>query len=325
MSIPETRNAIAINRPGDVDVLEKVTIPFKHRPSEIVVKNEYFGINFLDTYIRRSPYWDELPAVMGIEAAGTIVALPTDERILNNPGYKKRGYTVGSRFAVLYQVGAHADYVALPWSHLHVLPEAITTKIGAAAILQGLTALTFVERAYAVKKGDTILVHTVAGGTGLALAQFIKARGGIVIGTTSTPEKAELAKAHGADHVILYKNEDTVKRVLELTNGVGVDAVFDGVGKDTFDNNFKLLKRNGTFVSLGNLSGGVPASRRFPNYLQDPDEVYRYTTELWKTITDGKFKVPIHREYPFTALGMQQAQTDLVRGKTAGKVLVKVE
>ncbi|CAK5264327.1 unnamed protein product, partial [Mycena citricolor] len=132
------------------------------------------------------------------------------------------------------------------------------TRDAAAASSQGLTALTFIEEAYKVKKGDVILVHTVAGGLGLLFAQLIKHRGATVIGTTSTKEKAELAKANGADHVILYKDEDTVKRVLELTDGQGVDAVFDGVGKDTFDSNFVMLKRKGTLVSVGNASGAVP-------------------------------------------------------------------
>lgn len=113
------------------------------------------------------------------------------------------------------------------------MPESVSTRTAAAALLQGLTAVSFVEEAYPVKKGDTILIHTAAGGLGLLLTQLAKNVGATVIGTTSTAAKAELAKANGADHVILYPVEDTVKRVLELTNGVGVDAVFDGVGKDT--------------------------------------------------------------------------------------------
>lgn len=151
----------------------------------------------------------------------------------------------------------------------------MSTRTAAAATLQALTAYTFFEEAYKVKKGDKILVHTVAGGLGLLMAQLGRARGAIVIGTTSTPEKAELAKQNGAAHVILYKDEDTVARVLEITNGEGVECVFDGVGKDTygifplqitislhnevrFDNNFKLIKRKGTIVSVGNASGTVP-------------------------------------------------------------------
>lgn len=130
-------------------------------------------------------------------------------------------------------LGVHSDYAAVPWKAAHVLPAGVSTRVACAAFLQGLTALTFIEEAHKVQAGQTILVHTVAGGLGLLFAQLIKARGATVIGTTSTREKAELAKVNGADHVILYKEEDTVARVLELTNGVGVDAVFDGVGKDT--------------------------------------------------------------------------------------------
>lgn len=114
-----------------------------------------------------------------------------------------------------------------------MLPSGVSMRTAAAALSQGITALSFIEEAHNVQKGETILVHSVAGGLGLLFAQLIKARGATVIGTTSTKAKAELAKAHGADHVILYKDEDTVQRVLEITNGVGVDAVFDGVGKDT--------------------------------------------------------------------------------------------
>jgi NADPH2:quinone reductase len=194
----------------------------------------------------------EFPAIIGTEMSGTILALPTDPAVLEDPEFKKRGFAVGAKVAAVGVLllhasinnghrnqggggvfGLHADYVSMSWKGVHMLPPSVSTQIGAAALLQGLTALTFIEEAHKVQKGETILVHTVAGGLGLLFAQLIKARGATVIGTTSTQEKAELAKANGADHVILYKDEDTVQRVLELTNGVGVDAVFDGVGKDT--------------------------------------------------------------------------------------------
>ena len=130
-------------------------------------------------------------------------------------------------------LGIHATYASVPWDSVYPVPSSISTQVAAASLAQGLTAITFFEEAYKVKKGDTILVHTVAGGLGLLFAQLGRRVGATVIGTTSTQEKADLAKAHGADHVILYPVEDTVKRVLELTNNEGVDAVFDGVGKDT--------------------------------------------------------------------------------------------
>ena len=130
-------------------------------------------------------------------------------------------------------LGVHATYVSVPWYSVYPVPSSISTRVASASLAHGLTAVTFFEEAYKVKKGDTILVHTVAGGLGLLFAQLGRHIGATVIGTTSTQAKADLAKAHGADHVILYPVEDTVKRVLELTNNEGVDAVFDGLGKDT--------------------------------------------------------------------------------------------
>ncbi|KAJ7459050.1 NAD-P-binding protein [Mycena galericulata] len=341
--IPSQKHAIAIHKVGDFDVLDKVTLPLKVNATDIVVKGEYMGINFIDTYFRQGLYpLKEFPAPIGVELSGTIVALPTDQAVLEDPDYKVRGFTVGARVVVGGgggAVGLHCDYVSIPFKGVHVLPAGISTKIGAAALLQGLTAVTFVEEAHNVQKGETILVHTVAGGLGLLFAQLIKARGATVIGTTSTKEKAELAKANGADHVILYKEEDTVQRVLELTNGVGVDAVFDGVGKDTFDDNFKLLKRKGTLVSVGNASGAVPpfAPIRLVeknlkllrptvgNYAYTATELHHYAQKLFGLIEAGKLNIKIHKEYPFTREGAIQAQKDLTGGRTTGKLLIKVE
>ncbi|KAJ7109847.1 hypothetical protein C8R44DRAFT_800726 [Mycena epipterygia] len=341
-SIPSERTGIAISKTGDFDVIEKATVPLNVGTGDIVVKGEYMGINFIDTYYRKGLYpLKEFPAIIGTEASGTILALPTDKTVLDDPDYKKRGYTVGAKVAVGGggAFGLHSDYVSAPWKGVHVLPTGVSTQIGAAALLQGLTALTFIDEAYAVKQGDVILVHTVAGGLGLLFAQLIKARGATVIGTTSTKEKAELAKANGADHVILYKDEDTVQRVLEITNGVGVDAVFDGVGKDTFDSNFKMLKRKGTLVSVGNASGAVPpfAPIRLVeknlkllrptvgNYAVTAEELHHYTTKLFALVEAGTLKIKVHKEYPFTAEGAIQAQKDLTGGKSTGKLLIKVE
>ena len=130
-------------------------------------------------------------------------------------------------------LGVHATYISVPWKAVFPVPSSISTQVASASLLQGITAVSFFEEAYKVKKGDTILVHTVAGGLGLLFAQLGRHVGATVIGTTSTQKKADLGKANGANHVILYPVEDTVKRVLELTNNEGVDAVFDGVGKDT--------------------------------------------------------------------------------------------
>ena len=130
-------------------------------------------------------------------------------------------------------MGGLQEYVTVPWDAVYPIPKDVSNRVAAAALLQGITALSLMTESHNVQKGETILIHTVAGGVGLLMAQVAKARGATVIGTTSTPEKAELAKAHGADHVILYKNENTVERVLQLTNGQGPHVIYDGVGKDT--------------------------------------------------------------------------------------------
>ncbi|KAJ6520170.1 NAD(P)-binding protein [Mycena sanguinolenta] len=326
---------------GDFDVLEILTLPLTVGDGELVVKTEWLGVNFIDTYFRKGLYpLKELPTAIGVEMSGTIVALPKDQAVLNDPEYKKRKFTVGAKVVVggATAFGIHSDYAAASWKVAYVLPPNVSTRTAAAAASQGLTVLTFIEEAHKVQKGETILVHTVAGGLGLLFAQMIKARGATVIGTTSTKEKAELAKAHGADHVILYKDEDTVQRVLELTNGVGVDAVFDGVGKDTFDSNFKMLKRKGTLVSVGNASGAVPpfAPIRLVeknlkllrptvgNYIFTPEEFYHYTSQLFDLIANDSLKINVHGEYPFTREGAIQAQKDLTGGHTTGKVLIKV-
>ena len=179
-----------------------------------------------------------------------IVSLPTDEAVLNDPDYQKREYKRGGHVTVVrvlhnpvtgfdeylvqFGSGVHAEYVSVPWNSVYPVPDTVSTRVAAAALIHGATAVTFMEEAYNVQKGDIILIHTVAGGLGLTLCQLAKSRGAIVIGTTSTEEKAELAKQNGADHVIIYKKEDTVEKVLEITHGEGVHAVFDGVGKDTY-------------------------------------------------------------------------------------------
>jgi len=339
MSLPSTIDAITISKTGDFDVIEKTTLPFPQvPPGSILIKVQYLGVNFIDTYYRKGLYpIKEYPAILGSEISGTIASLPTDEAVLNDPDFRKRGFVVGGVVAA-YKVGSFATYTAVPWNNVIAVPPSVSPLTAAAALTQGLTALTFIEEAYNVQKGDIILVHTVAGGLGLLFAQLIKYRGATVIGTTSTKEKAELAKANGADYVILYPVEDAVQRVLEITNGEGVHAVFDGVGKDTFDNNFKLIRRKGTLVSVGNASGAVPPMAPLKlveknlkllrptmgNYIVTPEESYHYGTELFDLISKGVLKIKIHKEYKFTAEGVQQAQKDLTGGRTTGKLVINV-
>ncbi|KAF9566902.1 NAD(P)-binding protein [Agrocybe pediades] len=341
MSFPATVEAITIQHTGGVEVLEKTTIPFPQvKPGDIVIKVEYFGVNFIDTYYRQGLYkYESFPAIIGKETSGIIVGLPTDEAVLNNETFKGQGFKIGGKVAADW-LGSHATYISVPWKNVYPVPDSISTKVAAAAALQGLTAVTFFEEAYKVKKGDTILVHTVAGGLGLLFAQLGRKIGATVIGTTSSPAKAELAKQNGADHVILYPVEDTVQKVLEITNGEGVDAIFDGVGKDTFDNNFKMIKRKGTIVSVGNASGAVAPfliSRlveknvkllrpTMTNYVYTAEEAAHYGRIVFDLVAKGELNIKIFNEYPFTAEGVRQAQSDLTApgGKTTGKLLVKV-
>jgi len=341
MSFPSQIKAVGIHKTGDFDVIEDLALPFpENAPGNVLVKMHYGGVNFIDTYFRKGLYKiDRFPYVLGTEGAGTIAALPSDPSVVNDEEFKKRGFKVGGKVAVYAgAVGTFTEYTTVPWAKVYPVPESVSLRTAAGLFVQGLTALTFITEAYNVQRGDYILVHTIAGGLGLQFAQLLKDRGAIVIGTTSTKEKAELAKSYGADHVILYRDENVVERVLEITKGEGVHAVFDGVGKDTFEDNFKLLRRKGTLVSVGNASGAVPP---FPplklveknlkllrptmgNYTYTPEEGRLYSSELFRFASDGKLKVLVHKEYPLTGEGVQQAQKDLTGGQTVGKLLIRV-
>ncbi|KAI6136195.1 hypothetical protein F5141DRAFT_1073106 [Pisolithus sp. B1] len=312
MSYPTSMYAITIAKTGGPQVLEKTEIPFPGvEPGHLVVKVSQ-GI-----YSSDKPF----PFAIGKEGAGTVIGLPTDPTVLDDTEYQNREYEIGSRVSMEY-LGTYAEYVSMPWRTAYPVPDSIPTRIAAATLIQGVSTISFMEEAYTVKKGDIILIHTVAGGLGMLLCQFAKSRGATVIGTTSTKEKAEFAKKNGADHVILYKDEDTVARVLEITNGEGVHAIFDGVGKDTY---------------VGNASGAVPpfaplklveknmklVRPTMGNYAYTPSEVLYYAKALSSHLLDGTLKTLIHKEYPFTTEGVREAHTDLTTGKTIGKLLIQ--
>ncbi|KAH9929813.1 NAD-P-binding protein [Fomitopsis serialis] len=338
MSFPKTIQAIAINKNGEVDVINKEAVPFpEHVPGNVIVKVNYGGVNFIDTYFRKGLYpAKSFPLTLGQEASGTIAALPTDEKVLNDKQYKKRGLKVGDRVAI-FTSAAHAEYASVPWVKVFAVPNNVSLITAGAALLQGLTALTFITESYDVKKGDYVFVHTVAGGLGLLFAQLAKHRGAIVIGTTSTQEKADIAKQHGADHVILYPVENTVDRVLEITKERACMSSTMGLGRIR---RFKFIRRKGTIVCVGNASGAVPP---FPplklveknlkllrpsaiNYIVTPEESLQYGTELFQLIASGVAKINIYKEYPFTTEGAREAQTDLAQrgGKTFGKLIIKI-
>ena len=203
------------------------------------------------SYFRSGVYQPpSFPYILGREGSGTIAALGP-----NAPSDLK----VGARVAYMGQ-NAYAEYTAATSNYVVTIPDSISTKIGAAAPLQALTALTLIREAYAVQKGDWVLVTAAAGGVGLWLCQLLKAVGARTIATASTPEKRELARQNGAEVLLEYHAEDRdvfVKKVLEITGGEGVHAVFDSVGKDTFDSSLAVVRRKGTMVSFGNASGPV--------------------------------------------------------------------
>ncbi|KAJ3723610.1 NAD(P)-binding protein [Lentinula guzmanii] len=335
---PSTVEALAIAQTGDINVIEKMTLPFpKVNPEDLVVKIEYIGVNFIDTYFRQGLYpLDHFPATIGEEAAGVIVALPTDPEVLENPYYKRQEFKIGMSVAVT-TMGTDQTYVSVPWSRTFPT-RGVSTKIAAASITQIATAITFMSDAYAVSPGDTVFIHTIAGGLGLVFTQYAKHLGAKVIGTTSTKEKAELARRNGADEVILYKDENVVERVRTLTGGIGVDVVYDGVGKDTFEMDFQILKRKGTLVSVGNASGPVPpfsplklmaknhklVRPSVTNYVVTAEEAWEIGGKVFDLITEGMLRVNIYKEYPFTTEGGRQAQIDLTNGKTMGKLVIRV-
>ncbi|KAF8270381.1 NAD(P)-binding protein [Lactarius quietus] len=340
MSYPAKIKAVGINETGVVEVIQNLELSFPEvKPTDLLIKVEWAGVNYIDILNRSGQFpVPQFPFPIASEVSGVILELPSDKSVLESPDFKGRGFKKGGRVA-LFLFGSLQEYVAVDWSTMiYAVPDSIPSRIAAATLIQGLTALTNVTESYNVQKSDTVLIHTVAGGVGLSLAQIAKARGATVIGTTSTLEKAELAKAHGADHVILYKKENIVERVLELTDGQGVNVIYDGVGQATFDDDFKMIKRKGTVVTFGSVSGPVAPMNVFKlmeknitllntsvfNYLVTLEEHNSYSAELWRLVSSGALTTNIHAEYSFTAEGTRQAHVDLTAGTTSGKLLIQV-
>ncbi|KAJ4346075.1 NADPH:quinone reductase [Ascochyta clinopodiicola] len=330
-SLPKTMKAVIIEKTGGTDVLQyKTDVPVPEpKDGEVLVKNEYIGINYIDTYFRSGVYAPpSFPHILGREGSGTVAAVGP-----NAPS----DLTVGARVAYMGQ-NAYAEYTAANANSVVTIPDSISTKIGAAAPLQALTALTLIREAYAVQKGDWVLVTAAAGGVGLWLCQLLKAVGARTIATASTPEKRQLAKDNGAEVLLDYYADDRdvfVKKVLEITGGEGVHAVFDSVGKDTFDSSLAVVRRKGTMVSFGNASGPVTgfALARLSaknvkllrttlfNYIATREELQQYAKELWGFIEKDGLNVKIHDVYPLE--DVKRATEDIEGRKTTGKLLLK--
>jgi NADPH2:quinone reductase len=346
-SIPKTMKGVIMEKNGGTEVLQyKTDLPVPEpKEGQILIKNDFVGINFIDTYVPRNhttlagehytdttpsyfrtglypaPYW---PYMLGRESEGTIVATGSGEVY---------DFQTGDRVVCLSEA-TYAEYTAAPAAKAAKIPADLPPKIAAGALLQGLTALTLIREAHHVQKGDWVLVHAAAGGTGLWLCQLLKAVGANVIGTASTAEKVELATKAGATHMVNYSHDDVKKRVDELTGGKGVVAVFDGVGKSTFDLSLDCVARKGSLISFGNASGAVPplAIARLSaknvrlmrptlfNFIATREEFEGYTKELMDFIVKDKMDVRIHETYALSDVA--RAHQDLEGRKTTGKLLL---
>lgn len=318
--------AIRIHETGGADKLRWDDIPVPNPgPDEVRFKVAAVGVNFIEIYQRTGLYSLPLPGVLGMEAAGTITAV----------GAHVRGLKVGDLVATARASGSYAQETIAPAAHVVPVPSHVDAKFAAAVLLQGMTAHYLACSTFELKPGDTALVHAAAGGVGLLLVQIAKLRGARVLGTAGSAEKAELARAAGADEVVLYRTEDFAAAAKRFSQGRGVDVVYDAVGKDTFEASLNSLRPRGLMVSYGNASGPVPnfppllLSQRGSLYLTRPtltsytqtrEELLGRTGDLFSWIAAGKLNVRIGAEFPLERAA--DAQRALESRGTTGKVLL---
>lgn len=295
-------------------------------PGEVTVVHSAVGLNYIDTYHRRGIYPVALPSGLGLEAAGTVVAVGEGVSILRE----------GDRVATFGPaMGAYASARNVSAASLFLLPDAISDDVAAAVLLKGCTAEFLAERCARVAPGDAVLVHAAAGGVGLILVQWLKAMGAKVIGTVSSAAKGHAARAAGADHIVRYDHEPVAARVRELTGGAGVRVTYDGVGMDTWEASLDATGRRGLIVSYGNASApvtgislGVLAQKgslyntrpTLFDYYADPAERAAGAERLWAMISEGKVEVTIGQRYPL--LEAARAHTDLEARATTGSTLL---
>ena len=319
--------AIRIHEPGGPEALKYEDVEVgAPGPGEVRLRQTAVGLNFIDVYHRSGLYpVKDLPAVIGMEAAGVIEEVGPDVG----------GLKAGDRVAYTMGLGAYAQERVMGTGRLVPLPDAIDDRQAAAMMLQGTTAHYLIHRTYKVQKGDTILVHAAAGGVGLILCQWAKHLGATVIGCVGSEEKAALAKANGCDHPILYRDENVPERVRKLTNGDGVQVVYDGVGKDTFNDSLDCLRPFGLMVSFGNASG--PLEPLNPAILGPKGSLYLTRTTLathtatrellmdganalFDVVKKGHVKIAINQTYPLHETA--QAHRDLEGRKTTGSTVL---
>ncbi len=318
--------AVVADPVGGPENLKYIDLPAPEPgEGEALVKLEAIGVNFIDVYYRQGLYKvPESPVRLGNEGAGTIAAVGKG---VNLP--------IGQRVAYAMARGSYAEYMAVPQKLLVELPASVSFEYGAAVMLQGMTAHYLTRSTFALKAGQVCLVHAAAGGAGLLVVQMAKIAGATVIGTCSSAEKAALVKEHGADHVIRYTEQDFVTEVKRLTNGAGVDVVYDSVGKSTFAKSLDCLKPRGMMVTFGQSSGPIGeidpltlmqkgslflTRPNLGNYIADPAELKWRSAEIFQWIKERRLKLHIHREYKLAEAAA--AHRDLEGRQTTGKLLL---
>ena len=318
--------AIRMSRTGGPEVLEYVDMqdPLPG-PDEAMVAVEAIGVNFIDTYVRRGTYPRRLPLIPGFEMAGTVEGV----------GAEVVNVEVGDRVAMAgLAMGSYADKMVVLARHLVDVPADVSLDTAAAVLEQGLTAHYLCHSTYALKAGDVALVHAGAGGVGRLLTQMAKRIGATVISTVSTNEKAEMSRSVGADHVALYTERDFREEAMTVTDGQGVDVVYDSVGKSTIDESLASLKPRGMMVLYGAASGvvqTVPVSvinarslfftrPGLTHYIASRDELVARSSDVFEWVREGGLSVHIHAKYPLAEAG--RAQDDLEQRRTMGKALL---
>lgn len=320
--------AIEVERTGGPEVLSYVeTSQPSPGSGEVLIKAEAIGVNFVDTYFRSGLYPHELPFALGLEVAGTVAAV----------GEGVTALRVGERVATADAVGAYAEYCVAPADVVASVPNTVTSEVAAAVMAKGATAHLLITSAYAVQSGDTVLLHAGAGGVGLILTQWATSLGARVITTASTAHKAELSRRAGAVEVLDYPDDPAqfAATVRQLTGGKGVAAVYDGVGRSTFDASLASLAVRGTLVLFGAASGPVPPvdpqrlNAAGSVYLTRPsrlhfiatrDEFTWRTSQLFDAIADGTITVTVSARYPLKDAA--RAHRDLEGRKTVGSVVL---
>jgi NADPH2:quinone reductase len=321
-------HAIRVHQFGGPEVLQWEEVEVGDPgPGQVKLRQQAAGLNFIDVYHRTGLYPQPLPFTPGVEGAGVVEAIGPD---VSN--VKK-----GDRVAYGGQIGGYAEERLIPADRVVKLPKGIASDQAAAMMLQGMTARMLLRSVFPVAKGDTILVHAAAGGVGLIMCQWAHALGATVIGTVGTEEKAELARAHGCAHPIVYAKQDFVAEVIRITSGEKLPVVYDSVGRDTFVRSLDCLKVRGLMVSFGNASGPpdpiAPAvlAQKGSLYLTRPtinhyiatrEQLEQSARELFEAVTSGKVKIELNQRFPLKDAA--EAQRDLEARKTSGSTVLTI-